>query len=73
MVHTVDQLLLMLLTAVLSTVLVYPGKDNTEDGSALAVCQQLITEAGLTSQRGRVLTTDNWYTSVALATLLFEK
>ena len=59
--------------AVFSTILVHSGKDNTEDGSALAVCEKLITDAGLTSRRGRVLTTDNWYTSVALATLLFEK
>ena len=51
---------------------VYVGKENTEDGSAVAVYEELITTVGLTVERGRVLTTDIWYTSITLATLLFE-
>ena len=59
-------------TAVCLSFFIYVGKEYTEDGSALAVCTELISKAGLTGVRGRVLTTDNWYTSIALAIHLFE-
>ena len=41
------------------------------DGSALAICDRLIVAAGLAAQRGRVLFTDNWYTTIRLAIHLF--
>jgi len=55
---------------------VYLGKENihcNEDRSVLGIVDRLIVENGLTSARGRVLYTDNWYTSVDLAKHLYEK
>ena len=52
---------------------IYLGKDFHNDNSAEAVVIRLITEAGLTTQSGRILYTDNWYTSIKLASLLFEQ
>ena len=37
------------------------------------MCDELCVAAELTHQRGRVLYTDNYYTSVKLAKLMFEK
>ena len=46
----------------------YVGKENDKiDNSLLAVCDRLVCGAGLTSMCGRVLYTDNYYTSVQLA------
>ena len=54
---------------------IYLGKDVAEiDSSAHAVVLRLITMAGLTTQSGRYLftdNTDNWYTSFRLAKTLF--
>ena len=43
------------------------------DSSAEAVVVRLITNTGLTVQSGRIIYTDNWYTSIKLARTLFEK
>ena len=60
-------------SAVILAFKVYVGKEDDSDGSAAAVCDELCVDAGLTHQRGRVLYTDNYYTSVKLAKLMFEK
>ena len=52
---------------------VYVGKEDDSDNAAVAVCERLCKQAGLTGQRGRVLYTDNYYTSVKLARLMFDK
>ena len=53
---------------------IYVGKENeNRDNSALAVCDRLVSSAGLTANRGRVLYTDNYYTSVKLAKHMFLK
>jgi hypothetical protein len=53
---------------------IYVGKEDEErDNSALAVCDRLVNAAGLTGNRGRVLYTDNYYTSVKLAKHMFLK
>ena len=52
---------------------IYVGAQDGVDGSALAICDELVNDAGLTDCRGRVLYTDNWYTSVRLAQHMFEK
>ena len=59
-------------TAVLIGFEVYVGSDKI-DNSAKAVVGRLLESANLTAARGRVLYTDNWYTSVDLAKMLFEK
>ena len=46
---------------------VYVGKEDDISGSAVDICVRMIVAAGLTLARGRVLYTDNWYTSMALA------
>jgi len=51
---------------------VYVGKEDDTDGSAVAVCNDLCVDAGLTGARGRVLYTDNYYTSVKLAKHMFN-
>ena len=61
-----------LLTVVTLLFFVYVGKEYTKDRSPLAVCTEFISKAGLSRARGRVLTTDNWYTSIALAVHLFD-
>jgi len=61
------------LSAVILSFKVYVGKEDTSDGSAVGVCNHLIKDAGLAEQRGRVLYTDNYYTSVKLAKESFEK
>ena len=53
---------------------VYCGKENVGlDNTAIAVVERLIEDADLTGQKGRILFTDNWYTSVKLVKRLFEK
>ena len=55
---------------------VYVGKDNLkkgETGSTLEVVDNLIDIANLRGSRGRILFTDNWYTSINLATFLYEQ
>ena len=48
-------------------------EEDEVDGSAVSICDRLITGARITLQRGRTLFTDNYYTSVKLAKHLFEK
>ena len=51
---------------------IYVGREGDDkDGSALAICDRLITAAGLAVHRGCVLFTDNWYTTVRLAIYIF--
>lgn len=58
-------------SAVLLGFEVYVGKESDLDGTAIAIIDQLILQAGLNTARGRVLYSDNWYTSMALAIQLF--
>ena len=51
---------------------VYVGKEDDSDGTAVGVCDQLVNDADLTSTHGRVLYTDNYYTSVKLAKHMYE-
>ena len=51
---------------------IYTAKEGgLVDGSALKVCERLIIAAVLAAQRGHVLFTDNWYTTIRLAMHLF--
>ena len=52
---------------------VYVGMENNthEYNKASSIVKRLITAAGLTTQSGRILYTDNWYTSVSLARDLY--
>ena len=51
-----------------------PGKNHEETKStALSVCEALCDDAGLLEACGRVLYTDNYYTSVKLSRHMFEK
>ena len=53
---------------------IYTGAETSNvDGSAVQVCDRLVNKANLTASRGRVLYTDNWYTSMKLAKHFFEK
>lgn len=64
------------LSAVMADFEIFVGKeaaDKTADTSALGICDRLITRAGLTQRRGRILYTDNFYTSMKLAMHMFEK
>ncbi len=61
-------------TAVLLGFEVYLGsEDSMSDQSAIGVVERLVETAGLTKTRGRILYTDNWYTSISLAKILFDK
>ena len=60
------------LSAVILAFKVYVGKEDDTDGSAVAVCNDLCVDAGLTGARGRVLYTDNYYTSIKLAKHMFN-
>ena len=53
----------------------YCGKDEVVcwDGSAKAICLELLEKGDLTGAHGRALFTDNWYTSVDLAKALWNK
>ena len=59
--------------AVILAFKVYVGKEDDSNGSAAAVCDELCVNGILTHQQGLVLYTDNYYTSVKLAKLMFEK
>ena len=52
---------------------VYFGKDfkGVDDHSAKAICDRLILQANLQNQSGRILYTDNWYTTIDLVKHLF--
>jgi hypothetical protein len=52
---------------------VYCGKDFDVEGTAEAIVSRLIEDAGLHRYKGRVLFTDNWYTSVKLVKRIFEQ
>ena len=58
-------------SAIILAFKVYVGKEDDSDGTAAA--DELCVDAGLMHQRGPVLYTDNYYTSVKLAKLMFEK
>ena len=60
------------LSAVVIAFFVYVGKEDNLDGSAVAVCNELVVEAGLTGARGRVLYTDNYYASIKLVKHMFN-
>ena len=60
-------------SAVLLSFKVYVGKDEDEDGSAVKICDDLVHNAEITNARGRVLYTDNYYTSVKLVKHMFIK
>jgi hypothetical protein len=49
------------------------GKDESASAAAIAIMERLILDAGLTTSYRRTIFTDNWYTSVKLANMLFEK
>ena len=59
-------------SAVLVGFKVYVGKEDDLDGTACAICTQLIIDAGVSTAKGCVLYTDSWYTSMTLAKQLFE-
>ena len=50
---------------------IYLGKDYKIDSSAEEVVLRLISNANLTLKSGRILYTDNWYTSLSLAKKLY--
>ena len=53
---------------------VYLGKEtDTEENSASKIVDRLINEADLVGAKGRILYTDNWYTSIRLGRYLYEK
>jgi hypothetical protein len=53
---------------------VYCGQERKDwDNTAIAIVERLIEDAELTQAKGRILFTDNWYTSTKLAMLLFRK
>ena len=53
---------------------VYLGKDTeTTENSALAVVDRLLINADLVTAKGRILYTDNWYTTLRLAKFLYVK
>ena len=53
---------------------VYLGKDTeTTENSALSVVDRLLTNADLVTVKGRILYTDNWYTTLRLAKFLYAK
>ena len=61
-------------SVVLLTFEVYVGNnDPTKGNSALAVCDRLVKDTNLTAHCGRMICTDNYYTSVQLDKHIFEK
>jgi hypothetical protein len=62
-----------LLTTNTSLLQVYTGTKDGEVNTTVKICDDLVTQAELTDARGRVLYTDNYYTSMALAKHFFEK
>jgi hypothetical protein len=59
-------------TGVMLSFKIYLGKEDDTDGSAMSVCLFLCSAAGILNTRGRILHTDNYYTSVKLAKYLYE-
>ena len=59
-------------SAILLGYKIYCGVEVGFSNHALDICDLLIREAALGYYRGRVLYTDNWYTSVKLAIHLFQ-
>jgi hypothetical protein len=51
---------------------IYTGKGNTPDGSPKGVISRLLYAAGATGASGRILYTDNFYTSLAVMKYLFN-
>jgi hypothetical protein len=51
---------------------VYCGRDS-DDSTALEMCDQLVKSAGLTNACGCELHTNNWYTLVRLIKHMFER
>ena len=54
----------------------YVGKEDNFNGSAVTVCKNLCLSVGLTTQwaqRGQMLDTNNYYSSIKLVYLMFEK
>ena len=52
---------------------VYLGKDSeTVDNSALQVVDRIINKADLIHCKGRILYSDNWYTTTRLAKHLYD-
>ena len=64
-------------SAVILSYELYVGSDKDAPGegdwSAKSICLRLIEKAGLTGVKGRVLYTDNWYTSIELVKDLWNK
>jgi hypothetical protein len=61
------------ITAVLLGFEIYTRKENGGSAAAITIIERLIHKSGLTKARGRILYTNNWYTSINLAMLHFEK
>ena len=59
-------------SAILLSYKIYCGLEEGFTNTALDICDLLIREAGLGVYRGRVLYTENWYTTMRLAVHLFE-
>ena len=51
---------------------VYTGADNASYSSNWELIEKLIVSAGLTNAYGRILYTDNYYTSMRVARKLYE-
>ena len=49
------------------------GKEDETDGAALAICVGICGKAHLLTNRGHILFTDNYYTSIKLAKHMYEK
>ena len=52
---------------------IYLGNDYPLGSSTEAVVVRLVANTGLTVQSGRILYTDNWYTSINLSRTIFDK
>ena len=52
---------------------IYTGKENGASAAAIAIIERLIHKSGLAKACSHILYNDNWYTSVNLAMLIFEK
>ncbi len=46
---------------------------SDEDATKVAICDNLVKMAHLTAHQGRVLVTDNYFTTVKLAKHMFER
>ena len=52
---------------------IYLGTEEDTDGTTLAIVLWLCEKADLLRTKGRILFTDNYYTSIRLAKLMYEK